>query len=80
MRLKGKKFRERISDLKRRVRKISGVVASRSLKLLYKHLSFKLSTEPHVPLGACLWHFEWFLHSKALLEVQKMEGIEESSL
>jgi hypothetical protein len=37
MRLKGKKFREKISDLERRGRKKNGVIASRSLKVLYKH-------------------------------------------
>ena len=79
MRLKGKKFRKSKRS-KKKERKVSGVVTSRSLKLLYKHLSFKLPTEHHVPFGACRRHFEWFPHSKALLEVQKMEGIEHPSL
>ena len=65
MRLKRKKFRERISDLKRRWRKLNGVIASRSLKILYKHLFFKLPTERQVQSEAGLRHFKWFLHGKA---------------
>jgi hypothetical protein len=65
MRLKGKKFRERISDLIREGIIINGVIASRSLKLVFKHLFFELPTGLHAPLGACLRFFEWFLHGKA---------------
>ena len=58
MRLKGKKFRETISDLKRRRRKINGVIAFRNLKLLYKQLfSHKLPTEHPRPIGRLVQGF-----------------------
>ena len=54
--------------------KIASCSLNRLCKPPFHHGISSSLQNTHVPLEACLSHFEWFAHWEALLEAKKMVG------